>query len=100
MTKMPMMLPKAELKTAAASLPPAAWVRITAEETGGGRQLRVTNLRCCWGEKGKIILHLIANIMQNTVYLCIHSLFPIRDIVIFCLGTVAYNPLVECPKNA
>ena len=43
--KMPRMLPKAELKRAAASLPPAAWVRMTAEETGGGRQLRVTNLR-------------------------------------------------------
>ena len=41
---MPKMLPKAELKTAAASLPPVAWVRMTAEETGGGRQLSVTNL--------------------------------------------------------
>ena len=44
MTKIPKMLPKAELKTAAASLPPVAWVRMTAEETGGGRQLSVTNL--------------------------------------------------------
>ena len=35
--KMPRKLPNAELKMAAASLPPAADVRMTAEDTGGGR---------------------------------------------------------------
>ena len=29
----------------------------------------------------------------------IHSVFPIRDIVIICLDTVPYNSLVKCPKN-
>ena len=29
----------------------------------------------------------------------IHSVFPIRDCVIFCLGTFPYNTLVKCPKN-
>ncbi len=43
-TKTPIMLPRAELKTAAASLPPEALVTMTAEETGGGMQLRVTRL--------------------------------------------------------
>ena len=33
-----------ELNTAAASFPPTALVRITAEETGGGMQLTVVNL--------------------------------------------------------
>ena len=36
MNRMPMNEPKAELKMAAASLPPADLVRITADETGGG----------------------------------------------------------------
>ena len=29
----------------------------------------------------------------------IHSVFPIRDCVIFWLGTVPYKSLVKCPKN-
>ena len=35
--------PKAELKIAAASLPPTAFVKITAEETGGGIQETTVN---------------------------------------------------------
>ena len=34
----PIKEPKAELKMAAASLPPTAFVKITAEDTGGGIQ--------------------------------------------------------------
>ena len=34
--RMPINEPKAELKMAAASLPPADFVKITADETGGG----------------------------------------------------------------
>jgi hypothetical protein len=41
---MPRKLPITELKTAAASFPPTAFVKITAEETGGGIQLTVINL--------------------------------------------------------
>lgn len=41
---MPRKLPKAELKTAPASLPPTALVSITAVETGGGMTLTVINL--------------------------------------------------------
>lgn len=37
-------LPKAELKMAAASLPPTALVSMTAEETGGGIQPTTCNL--------------------------------------------------------
>ena len=37
----PMMLPIAELNIAEASLPPTDLVRMTAEDTGGGMQLRV-----------------------------------------------------------
>lgn len=40
----PRMLPKAELKIAAASFPPTALVKITADETGGGMQLSVSIL--------------------------------------------------------
>lgn len=35
---MPKKLPKAELNIAAASFPPTALVKITAEDTGGGMQ--------------------------------------------------------------
>jgi len=38
-------LPSAELKMAAASLPPTALVRMTAEETGGGMQPTTWSLR-------------------------------------------------------
>lgn len=38
-------LPKAELKIAAASLPPTALVRMTAEDTGGGIQPTTCNLQ-------------------------------------------------------
>jgi len=41
----PRKLPNAELKIAAASFPPTALVKITAEETGGGIQLTVTSLQ-------------------------------------------------------
>ena len=37
-------LPKAELNMAAASLPPTAFVKMTAEETGGGIQPTTCNL--------------------------------------------------------
>lgn len=37
-TKMPRKLPNAELNMAAASLPPAARVRMVADDTGGGIQ--------------------------------------------------------------
>ena len=37
-TTMPKKDPKADLKIAAASLPPTALVRMTADETGGGMQ--------------------------------------------------------------
>jgi hypothetical protein len=40
----PKKLPNAELKIAAASFPPTALVKITAEETGGGIQLTVISL--------------------------------------------------------
>jgi len=40
----PIRLPITELKTAAASFPPAALVRMTADETGGGMQPTVINL--------------------------------------------------------
>lgn len=40
----PKKLPRMELKTAAASFPPTALVNITADDTGGGMQLRVINL--------------------------------------------------------
>jgi hypothetical protein len=43
--KIPKKLPKAELNTAAASLPPTALVKITADDTGGGIQLKVKNLK-------------------------------------------------------
>lgn len=39
------MLPKAELKIAAASFPPIDLVRITADDTGGGMQPTITNLK-------------------------------------------------------
>ena len=39
--KTPMKLPMAELNMAAASFPPTALVKITADETGGGIQLKV-----------------------------------------------------------
>lgn len=44
-TKMPKNDPKAELKMAAASLPPTARVRITAEDTGGGMQAITCSLQ-------------------------------------------------------
>jgi len=47
----PKKLPNAELKIAAASFPPTALVKITAEETGGGIQLTVISL-----EQDNIIL--------------------------------------------
>jgi len=40
----PIRHPITELKTAAASFPPAALVRMTADETGGGMQPTVMNL--------------------------------------------------------
>lgn len=42
---MPRKLPRAELKIAPASLPPTAFVKITAVETGGGITLTVIKLR-------------------------------------------------------
>lgn len=45
MTTVPRKLPSAELKMAAASLPPAALVNMTAEETGGGMQPTINSLR-------------------------------------------------------
>ena len=44
-TKMPRKLPKALLKMAAASLPPDALVKMTAEETGGGIQPKTSSLQ-------------------------------------------------------
>lgn len=43
--KMPIKLPKTELKIAAVSLPEAALVKITALETGGGIQATVKILQ-------------------------------------------------------
>ena len=43
--KTPKKLPRTELNTAAASFPPTAFVSITAEDTGGGIQLKVMNLK-------------------------------------------------------
>ena len=43
---MPKKLPKAELKIAAASFPPIAFVKITAEDTGGGIHDKTTKVRC------------------------------------------------------
>ena len=40
----PIRQPITELKTAAASFPPAALVRMTADDTGGGMQPTVINL--------------------------------------------------------
>ena len=42
---MPRKLPRTELNTAVASLPPIALVRMIAEETGGGMQLTVISLK-------------------------------------------------------
>ncbi len=42
-TNTPSTLPSAELNTAAASFPPTARVRMTAEETGGGMHDKVVN---------------------------------------------------------
>lgn len=42
---MPRKLPNAELKMAAASFPPAAFVRITADDTGGGMHDSTRRLR-------------------------------------------------------
>lgn len=42
--KIPKKLPTTELNIAAASLPPTALVKMTAEETGGGIQLTVASL--------------------------------------------------------
>ena len=41
----PSILPRTELNIAAASFPPTALVRITADDTGGGMHDTVTNLR-------------------------------------------------------
>jgi hypothetical protein len=40
----PIRHPNTELKTAAASFPPTAFVRMTADDTGGGMQPTVINL--------------------------------------------------------
>lgn len=40
----PIRHPNTELKIAAASFPPTALVRMTADDTGGGMQPTVTNL--------------------------------------------------------
>lgn len=45
-TKIPIKLPKAELKIEAPSLPPTARVRIVAEDTGGGMHLRTCETQC------------------------------------------------------
>ena len=42
---MPRKLPNAELKIAAASLPPTVLVKMTADETGGGKQANTCNLQ-------------------------------------------------------
>lgn len=44
-TNIPKKLPTTEINMAEASLPPTAFVKITAEDTGGGMQLTVANLR-------------------------------------------------------
>lgn len=43
-TNIPKKLPTTEINMAEASLPPTAFVKITAEDTGGGMQLTVANL--------------------------------------------------------
>ena len=48
--KIPMKLPNAELKIAAASFPPTAFVSITAEETGGGMHERTVKPFRRWAE--------------------------------------------------
>lgn len=59
-TNIPKKLPTTEMKMAEASLPPTAFVKITAEDTGGGMQLTVANLR------KDIKLCLIAFIITST----------------------------------
>ena len=43
-TTIPRKLPNAELNIAAASLPPTVLVKITADDTGGGKHARTCNL--------------------------------------------------------
>lgn len=43
-TNIPKKLPTTDINMAEASLPPTAFVKITAEDTGGGMQLTVANL--------------------------------------------------------
>ena len=61
-TKIPRKLPKAELNIAAASFPPAARVRMAADDTGGGRQHTTSTPRNMAGSiprvaKGLCLMH-------------------------------------------
>ena len=53
--KIPRKLPKAELNIAPASFPPMAFVKITADETGGGMQA-TTNI-----PRNNILFRLVVN---------------------------------------
>jgi hypothetical protein len=52
-TTIPRKLPNAELNIAAASFPPTALVRITAEDTGGGMQ--PTTLKPCTSQWSRVV---------------------------------------------
>jgi len=57
----PIREPITELKTAAASFPPAALVRMTADDTGGGMQPTVINLT----EINQMLKHNISGSYHN-----------------------------------